>query len=623
MEPSTTSSGVGRWSPIAKVSDVLETGTRVVLVIATVAFSVLLAVSVFYRYVLNNSVTWSDEVALIFFVWATFLGIASGYRHGKHINITFLVDRLSTSGRDRIDWFRETCELGFIVSFLVSSVQNISLMDKAQTAALGLPLLLSFMALPVSAALMLAHWVVSAKGYRTVGRSVSGLALVAVMIAILTNPYGRYIEFSGGALTLGLVFAFLIPLAVGVPVAFCLGLLGFLYGASFADLPLSHGSLETYFGINQVPYLAIPLLIAGGMIMEKIGIAEDLIRLVQVFFGRLRGGLGMVDVGASALFADISGSAVADTAAMGSILIPKMKDRGYGSEFTAALQAAAGTLGLMFPPAITLLLYATVTNVSVSQLFAASVIPGVIVALSFMFIVAVRARKFDLPAERTASKDVLAHLLHGIPGVLAAVLVVGGIVGGIITPAEAGVVLVAYVLLLSVTAYRGTPAKRIFDATIEAIHTSSMVLFLAAVSAFVGFNLARNDIPQRLVEGIGSVSLNRYFVLLVLNVAFILLGTLLEPPAIIVAFLPASLPLLAAAHIDPVHWGVLFVVNAGIGLLHPPVGLNLAVSSKLAGTTFERAFRASIPFILIMIADLIILSVFPFITLSLPKVLGM
>ncbi len=403
--------------------------------------------------------------------------------------------------------------------------------------------------------------------------------------------------------------------------AFALGLMATTYVALFGTVPFNTGPLQIFFGIENLTLVAVPLLILSGSLMHAAGIARRIVDFAQVLVGRVRGGLGASNVVASFLFGDISGSAVSDTAAIGSLMIPEMRRRGYRPDFCAALQGAAGTLGMTAPLSITLILYATVINASISRLAMATILPAILVAASFMLVALVHARRHGYPSEQVPRELVWPRVRGAVPGLFAGVLVVGGILGGVFTPAEVGTILVLYVLALSALLYRTASPRRLYRTTIEAGYISGMTLFMAATSAFLGFVLARDLVSFTLVETVSQLTANRYVVLFLVNAVFILLGMLLESPAIIFGFLPSFMPLLQQAGIDPIHWGVLFVINMGLGMLVPPVALNLFISTQLAGVRYDEAVRAAVPFMLIMALDMVVVAVFPHVPLFLPHVL--
>jgi C4-dicarboxylate transporter DctM subunit len=408
---------------------------------------------------------------------------------------------------------------------------------------------------------------------------------------------------------------------LGVPVAFCLGFMATLYVGAFGDAPFLVGTSQTYNGINILTLVAIPLLILSGKLMHEAGVARCIVDFAQVLVGRVRGGLGAANVVASFLFGDISGSAVSDTAAIGSLMIPQMKARGYRADFCAALQGTAGTLGMMAPLAITILLYASATGTSVSRLAAATIMPAFLMTGSFILVALLHARRYNYPREYVPRETIVPRTLNALPGMFAIVLVLAGVLGGVCTPAEVGSIVVVYVLLLSHFLYHTARPRQLYAAVVEAGYISSMSLFMAGTSYFLGFVMARDVVDKQVVEFVTGISTNKYVVILIVSIVFIVLGMVLEPPAMIFGFLPSFLPLLATARIDIVYWGVLFCTNMGLGCIIPPVAMNLFVSTQIAGVRYEQAVRATVPFIIIMMIDLAIMAVFPQIPLLLPHLL--
>jgi C4-dicarboxylate transporter DctM subunit len=297
-----------------------------------------------------------------------------------------------------------------------------------------------------------------------------------------------------------------------------------------------------------------------------------------------------------------------------------MKKRGYRADFCAALQGSSGTLGMMAPLAITILLYAAATNTSVSRLAAATVVPAFLLAASFMLVALIHGRRHNYPREVVPRATIVPRILKALPGMFALVLVVGGIIGGIFTPAEVGGVLLGYVLVLSFF-YKTAKPKRLYNAVVEAGYISGMTLFMACTSSFLGFVLARDLVALQVLDLVTQISVNKYAVIFLVSGVFIILGMILEPPAMIFGFLPSFMPLLVKVDVDVIHWGVLFCTNMGLGCIIPPVALNLFVSTQIAGVRYEEAVRAAIPFIIIMAIDLAIMAIFPIIPLMLPHLI--
>jgi TRAP-type C4-dicarboxylate transport system permease large subunit len=528
---------------------------------------------------------------------------------------------------------------GYILALLVSSFEALPVAARAQTDALELPLTIPYAAIPVACAIMMVHW---ARRAATGSNHVTAILKVLVLLTFFGAvylPFGRYVSVTGTERFLVLVFITALPMLAGVPVAFCLGLMATTYMAIFGNIHFYTGALQVFYGIEIFALLAVPLLILSGNLMYVSGIAQHLVDFAQAVVGRIRGGLASSNVVASMIFADISGSAVSDTAAIGGIMIPEMKRRGYDAAFCSALQGSAGTLGLMLPPAITLILYAVAMNVSVTQVFAACFVPAFVVAVSFMLVSYVHARRHGYPRELVPLKEVLPRTLRALPGMFAAVVVVGGIIGGVFTPAEAGVVLLGYVILLVLFVYRHgiisnvesegslggerhmSLLPKIYRATIQAGHISGMMLFLVATSSFLGFVLAYDLVAFKLADAVAQISSNRYVVLMLVNLILIFLGMFLEAAPIIFGFLPTFMPLLAKVGVDPVYWAVLFIINMGIGMLVPPVAMTLYVAAAIAETPFTQSVRAAIPFILILVADLVLIAIFPKIAMWLPDLM--
>lgn len=587
---------------------------------ATVAFSLTMLGGVFFRYVLNRSLTWSDEVSLIFFIWATLLAIASGYLHDKHVNLDLIVRKLPPDWKAGVSVLAEGLTLGYLMSLTVSSFQNLPLVAEMRTDALRLPMTTPFISIPVACLLMNLHW---ARRNLTSGKSLVAavkLLIGGVFLFLVMLPVAQYLQLTGTSRAVAMLIALFGPMLIGVPVAISLGFMATFYVGVVGDVPFNVGAEQIFNGVSILALMAIPLLMLGGKMMHEAGVARYIVDFAQVLVGRLRGGLGATNVVASFLFGDISGSAVSDTAAIGSLMIPQMKQRGYRADFCAALQGTAGTLGMMAPLAITILMYATATMTSVSRLAAATILPAFLLAGSFMLVVLVHARRHNYPRERVPREMIFPRTVKALPGMFAVVLLVGGILGGVFTPAEVGSVLVGYVMVLSFF-YKTAQPRRLYRTVVEAGYISGMTLFMASTSSFLGFMLARDLVPHHVVNFVTEISTDKTVVIFIVSGVFIVLGMILEPPAMTFGFLPSFMPLLAKVGVDVVHWGILFCANMGLGCIIPPVALNLFISTQLAGVRYGEAVRATIPFIIIMLIDLAIMAVFPMIPLMLPHLL--
>jgi C4-dicarboxylate transporter DctM subunit len=606
---------------IVGLSDTVDRVCTFSFVTATVLFAFITLMGVFFRYILNNSLVWSDEVGLMIFIWATFLSIASGYLHDKHVNMDLLVRKLPPAWESRAAVVAEGLALGYLAALTVSSIQNIPMAAGIRSDALRWPMTVPFLAIPVACLIMDLHWV---RRNLVSGISIANSAKLLIggtFLLLVMLPIGQYVQLTGLLRVAALLSALFIPMMIGVPVALSLGFMATFYIGSVGGVPFNVGAEQVSNGISIIALTAIPLLMLSGKLMHEAGIAQYIVDLAQVLVGRLRGGLGAANVVASFIFGDISGSAVSDTAAIGSLMIPQMKKRGYRADFCAALQGTSGTLGMMAPLAITILLYAAATNTSVSRLAAATVLPAFLLAASFILVALIHGRRNNYPREVVTRAMIAPRILKAMPGMLALVLVVGGILGGVFTPAEVGAVLLGYVLLLSVFLYKTAKPKGLYNAVVDAGYISGMTLFMASTSSFLGFVLARDLVALHVVDFVTQISTDKYAVIFLVSGVFIILGMILEPPAMIFGFLPSFMPLLAKVNVDVVHWGVLFCTNMGLGCIIPPVALNLFVSTQIAGVRYEEAVRAAIPFIIIMMIDLAIMAIFPIVPLMLPHLI--
>ncbi len=413
----------------------------------------------------------------------------------------------------------------------------------------------------------------------------------------------------------------IVLLLLGVPVSVALGV-----GAALA-LWQSHTSLvlvpqQLFNGLNSTVLLAIPFYMYTGAVMERSGLADRLIDLAKALVGSFRGGLGMVDVVASMFFADISGSATADTAAIGSVMMPGLRRAGYSGPYSAALQSASGSLGLLFPPSISQIVYAYVAQISPAKLFAASLIPGLMVAFSFMVVNYLSALRFNYPRGDPFSFARLGLALrHSFWALLAPLLILGGIFSGIVTPTEAGVVAGAYVTLVGFVVYRGLTLRAMPGILIKTIQNTARVMFLLGSALILGQYLIREQVPQLLAVHLAGVAHNPLLLLLLVNLILLAAHTVLETIASIIVIVPVLLPLFGVAGIDLVYFGIILLVNSAIGINFPPVGFCLYIGASIAEVPLEAAARAILPFIAMLVIDLILVTLLPRLSLWLPSII--
>jgi tripartite ATP-independent transporter DctM subunit len=417
-----------------------------------------------------------------------------------------------------------------------------------------------------------------------------------------------------------LLLTLVVLLAMGVPVAFAL--LGATIAAFLAmDIPLVVVFQRMAAGISVFNLMAIPFFIFAGDLMYRAGIARRLVEVAEAMFGRARGSLGPVNVGASMLFGAVSGSAIASASAMGSTLIPLMKEKHYDTDYAVNVTATAAIVGLLIPPSHNMIIYAAAsgTGVSIGDLFLAGVIPGILTGLLLMVVawaVAVKRGypKGVFPGWRPFARSVI----YAFPGLLTAIIIMGGILSGIFTPAESSAIAVIYTILVGTLVYRTLGWSEFMAAAIQSVKTSAMVLLIIASATGFGFALAILEVPAGLASLIGFITENPILILLIVNIILLLLGTFMDMAPLIVITTPIFLPILMPLGVDPVHFGIIMMLNLGIGLVTPPVGSVLFVSSAIGGIPVERAVKTIWPFYGALLVALLLITYIPWLSMALP-----
>lgn len=420
-----------------------------------------------------------------------------------------------------------------------------------------------------------------------------------------------------------LLALFFLLLFLNVPISFAIGLSSFLFMIYAIDfLPAATTIAQRMSnGVNSFALMAIPFFILSGQIMSQGGIAKRLINCAMAILGALPGGLALVNVLSCTFFGAISGSAVASTSAIGSFMIPQMQKAGYSKEFSASVTAAASTTGLIIPPSNILIIYAVASGgVSISALFLAGYIPGLLVALGLMICCVWYAKSKGFKAsERLPLKTALVHVWHAIPSFALIFIVMGGILSGIFTPTEAGAIAVIYAFLLAGVVYREITLEKFSDILTKTVETTAIVLFLIATSAALSWVLSYENIPQDLTRILLSLSENPLMILLMINLILLLIGAFMDMTPAVLIFTPIFLPIAVSLGIDPIHFGIMMVLNLSIGLCTPPVGAILFVSCAVANTKIEKMFKPMLPLYAAMLFALLLVIAFPELSNFLPR----
>ena len=418
-----------------------------------------------------------------------------------------------------------------------------------------------------------------------------------------------------------LVIILLLGLAfLGFPIYIALGI-GTLAALNMAGMPALVLPQKLFAGMNSSSLLAIPFFILAGNIMSR-SITVKLIDIANAIIGWIRGSVAVVTVLASALFGAISGSGVATASAIGGITIPAMQREGYPSEFSTAIASISSILGPLIPPSITLIVYASITNVSVSQLFMGSVIPGILLAGSLIIYALVYGKRKNLPAHEKQTPKQIGHAFkEGIWALLMPIIILGGIFGGIFTPTEAAAVAVVYALIISLTVYRDMKLSELPQVFVEASVSTATIMMMVGLSKASSYVVVTSGLPQQLLDVFTSITSNRIVILLLLNLLFLIIGMLMEANAAIIMMTPILTPLLTAFNIDALQFGIVMSFNLCIGLVTPPVGLCLLICNQIAKTRLMKALKAMMPMLLISVIVLMLITYIPALTTWLPSMI--
>ena len=421
-----------------------------------------------------------------------------------------------------------------------------------------------------------------------------------------------------------IIFGLLIVLMLtGMPISISLGLTVLIFLFTMTQVPLQAVALKLFTGIEKFEIMAIPFFILAGNFLTQGGVARRMINFATAMVGHYAGGLGLAAVLACALFAAVSGSSPATVVAIGSILLPAMLKQGFPARFGAGVITTSGALGILIPPSIVMVMYAVSTNTSVGQLFIAGIVPGIILATMLGFTTWYRARKFNYPRLPKATWRERWHAFrNSVWGLFLVIVVIGGIYSGMFTPTEAAAMSAVYAFWVAVFVYKDMKLKDVPRVLLSSANMSAMLLYIITNAVLFSFLMTYENIPQvmanwMLDSGLGTISF-----LLVVNVLLLLAGNVMEPSSIVLIMAPILFPVALKLGIDPVHFGILITVNMEVGMCHPPVGLNLYVASGITRMGITEITIAVWPWLLTMLIFLLLVTYLPWLSLVLPKALG-
>lgn len=560
---------------------------------------------------------WTEETARYIFIWTTYLAIPFAIKQRSNIRVDVVYSKLSEKAQD-VSWIVvDLCMLTLCCAIFYNGVEHIQMQFTFPqiTAALRIPYYIPYLILPVGFGLMTIRLFEDLYfQVRQVG--IKGTIIGIVCTIILFLPLMFWEDANAIALLFGY---FIVLLFIGVPIAFSLGIAALMTVIGAETLPMSYVAGVAFTAIDNFPIMAIPFFIAAGIFMGAGGLSQRLLNLADELLGGLAGGMALASIATCMFFAAISGSGPATVAAIGAITIPAMVARGYDKMFAAAVVASAGAIGVMIPPSNPFVVYGVTAQASIGKLFIAGIIPGVCTGLVLMFITYVIARKNGWRGDvKNRSLATIGKAFWNAKwALLVPVIVLGGIYGGIMTPTEAAAIAAIYGLFVGIFVYKELTLKTLWSSTIESANMSSVIIMLMAMATIFGNIMTLEQIPEQIAKMILDLTQNPILILLLMNLLLLWVGTFMEALAAIVILTPILLPLAIKLGLDPIHFGVIMVVNLAIGFITPPVGVNLFVASGIAKAKIGDIAKASFPFLLAMIGVLLLITYIPEISLIL------
>ncbi|WP_258876237.1 TRAP transporter large permease subunit [Fusobacterium animalis] len=557
------------------------------------------------RYIFNNSLSWSEELGKFLFVWISWLGISIGAKRKEHIKITMFIDKVSPKLKCLCDILSELIIFGIC----------------AVTAYYGLELVISQSQIFFAGIKISMSW-----GYLSV---VLGCFIMMIRNLIIIKDTFTTLKKGGKRMTFLVLFIVLfIMLAIGVPVGFAIGGATMISMYFCSNLNMVVNAQYCFSGINSFTVMAIPFFMLAGLIMSTGGIAKRIVNFASALIDFVIGALGCVTILACMFFGALSGSGMATTSAIGGMMIPEMKKKGYSSEYAATLVCFGGIVGPIIPPSLSFVLYGATTNTPVPELFLAGVLPGVFLGLIFLLMNILICKKTKTEVRKIEEKTVtLKELLlnrlkriwiatkEGIWALLSPTIILGGIYSGIFTPTEAACISVVYSAFVSYFIYKDLNLKALYNTLLDAAVLNGITSFLLGYSTVFSTFMTFEKVPQLISTFLTTISSNPFVVLFFINLILLFIGLFLDTVPAIIVMAPMLLPTVKALGINPVHFGVVMAVNLAIGLCTPPYGCNLFVGAAVAKIKLDSMFKLIIPFFLAAIFALAIITYVPWLSL--------
>ncbi|HEY1461723.1 MAG TPA: TRAP transporter large permease subunit [Casimicrobiaceae bacterium] len=606
----------------AHATDRVEQMAEIVVVLALAVEVVAMFGNVIFRSLLDSSLLWSLEVGELALVVMTFVGGAIAYPRNEHMALHAVVQRLPRGWQARIEAFCHWQVFAMALSGGWLAWQMMLSRWDEHTPYIGLSAI--WFAIPMIAGMaLLAYFAVKrvllhrrpdmvAAGI-VVALLVSGVLAIATMLDAEARTYALSVAFA--------IFA--LQLVLGVPIGFALLMFTLLYLHTSRLVPLSVVPINLQAGISSFVMLSIPFFILAGYVMTEGGLSRRLTEFVIALVGRFRGGMLQVIVVCMYIMSGISGSKVADVAAVGTTMKTVMRKERYDPGETAAVLASGAIMGETVPPSIAMLVLASVTSLSIGTMFAAGLLPAAVMALCLMALIYFRSGNRVTTTTKSSPREIVHTGVSAIPALIAPVILIGGIVSGIATPTEVSSTAVIYALLLSVLFYRSLEARQLWRVMAQTAAQAGMVLFITSTASTMSWSLTLAKVPQGIAALFNVLHGSSWLFMLATIVTLVLMGALLEGLPALLIFGPLLLPMVTTFGIDPIQYGIVMIIAMGLGAFSPPIGVGMFVTCSIAGTTMENAARHMAPYLIVLVVGLLLVAFVPWFSLIVPRLLHM
>jgi len=611
-------SGTG---PGPRVLGLLEAAMGAVNFVVLVVMSLAVMAGVISRYVFNDAFSWTQEFSIWAFTWMIFIGAAMGLRQKRHVSVDFLSEALSPGPAAVVGFVRDAIVALTLIMIAFAGYRLATLIGGV-SITLQWPNAYRFGIIPATAAIGLVFVLFQDGEGRTLLRNAASIVFAAIVYAVMDHT--SFMPFGDLSPSLLMTVTFFVCLILGVPVAFSLLFGAFLttWGADILPAPAVVQNMAN--GATNFLLLAIPFFLTTGYLLDLGGLSSRLIDFAAALVGHFRGGLAHVNILNSLLIGGISGSSGADAASTTKIIVPQMVKRGYSPAFSCAVTAAGSILPNVVPPAIAMLVYASVADVSIAKLFIAGYVPGVLIAVAMMITAYLVARKrgYETATRRAPASVIGGTFLRAIPALFIAAIIIGCIRFGITTATEAGVIALFWTFVLGKFVYREYGWRAFYRSLVECATDSALIGFLIAASIPFAWVLIAEQIPQQLIDWIGVSGGSQLPLLVMMNIILFIAGMFLDLTPAMLILAPLFLPLMKAAGMDPVQLGIIMIINLQMGGLTPPVGILVFISAQIAKVPPLKVFREVTPFFAAGILVLILVCAFPVLTLGLWNLFG-